>query len=101
MNNEDSDIVNIKRTIIDLGTKFTRLTLGDVNEKCKESKDIVLKVINQMIGDNEIYAKYFKSTQMIAFDQQANIDDIDNLMKTYQEWEKYEVERRYNFGLKV
>jgi len=34
-----------------------------------------------MIEDNEIYAKYFESSKSVAFDQQANIEEIDKLME--------------------
>ncbi|MBD3214452.1 MAG: hypothetical protein GF311_17705 [Candidatus Lokiarchaeota archaeon] len=88
INEQNIDIGRIKKNVIDLGTKFTRLTLGDVSEKCKENKDIILKVITEMIENNEVYAKYFKSTQMIAFDQQANLNEIDELLNQFNEWEK-------------
>ena len=41
-----------------------------------------------MIDKKEIYAKYFESSKSVAFDQQANIDEIEKLMSTYKEWEE-------------
>ncbi|MBD3214455.1 MAG: hypothetical protein GF311_17720 [Candidatus Lokiarchaeota archaeon] len=83
----ESNTTKIKRTVIDLGTKYTRLSLGDISEKCGENTAIVLETIKDMIKNSEINAKYFRSSRMVAFDQQANIDDFDKLMKSFEEWE--------------
>jgi len=40
-----------------------------------------------MIKNRDTYAKYFESSKSVAFDQQANIKEIDNLMVTYKKWE--------------
>ena len=41
-----------------------------------------------MIKKKEIYAEYFESTKSLVFDQQTNINEIDDLMKKFDEWEK-------------
>ena len=33
-----------------------------------------------MIDNKEIYAKYFESSKSVAFNQQANVEEIDKLM---------------------
>ena len=43
-----------------------------------------------MIENKEIHAHYFSSTKFVAFDQQANIEEIDELMTTYKKWEDQE-----------
>jgi hypothetical protein len=73
---------------LDLGTKFIRLDVREISEKCGADKDTIIKVIKQMIENNEIYAEYFKSTNTVAFNQQANINEIDILMKKYKDWEE-------------
>lgn len=81
----------IRRVVLDLGTKFTRLEIKEIKEKCYvESKDLIVNVIKNMIKNHEIYAEYFSSSSAIAFNQQANIEEIDNLMKKYEQWEKEE-----------
>jgi len=40
-----------------------------------------------MIVNKEIYAEFFKSSNTVSFDQQANIDEIDELMAAYKDWE--------------
>ncbi len=45
-----------------------------------------------MIKNKEIYATYFESSKSVAFDQQANINEIDKLMSVYNEWEEKEFE---------
>ena len=47
-----------------------------------------------MIENKEIYAQYFSSTKSVAFNQQANIEEIDKLMATYKEWEEKEFEKK-------
>jgi len=47
-----------------------------------------------MIDKKEIYAKYFESSKSVAFDQQANIDEIDKLMEAYKEWEEKKVGKK-------
>ena len=44
-----------------------------------------------MIENHEIYAQFFSSTKSVAFNQQANINEIDNLMKIYKDWEEMKV----------
>jgi len=36
----------------------------------------------------------FESSKSVAFNQQANIDEIDKLMATYKEWEDKKVEKK-------
>ena len=43
-----------------------------------------------MIVNKEIYTEYFQNSKSVAFNQQANIDEIDKLMETYKEWEDSE-----------
>ena len=47
-----------------------------------------------MIENKEIYTQYFSSKKSVAFDQAANIDEIDKLMAIYKEWEEKKVEKK-------
>jgi len=47
-----------------------------------------------VITNKEIYATYFRSSKSLAFDLQANIDEIDKLMSTYKDWEEEKVEKK-------
>ncbi len=85
----------IKMTVLDLGTKFTRLEIREIREKCKvDHEDLIIKIIKEMIKNNEIYAEYFKSSNSISFNQQANIDEIDDLMKKFEEWDKIDTTKK-------
>ena len=85
----------IKKTILDLGTKFGRLQIMEIAEVCSiKEEQLIIDTIKEMINNKEIYAQYFSSTKSIAFDQQANIEEIDNLMRTYKEWEDRKVEKK-------
>jgi len=88
-------IDTIKKTILDLGTKFGRLQIMEISEVCSiVDEQLIIDIVKEMINNKEIYAQYFSSTKAIAFDQQANIDEIDNLMKAYREWEEKEVGKK-------
>ncbi|TFF97429.1 MAG: hypothetical protein EU547_04295 [Promethearchaeota archaeon] len=90
----DIDYRNIKKIIIEYGTNYTRISLGDLSQKCKQDKRIVKNIVKDMIENKEIHAKYFGSTQMVAFDQQANIEEIDNLMSIYEEFETKGIDKK-------
>jgi len=80
----------IKRIILDFCTKYTRLEIKEITEESKIDKQTIIGVVKDMIKNEEIYAHYFKSTNMVVFNQQANIDEIDKLMESYKEWEEKE-----------
>ena len=79
----------IKKAILDLGTKFARLQVAEISEVCTiQDTHLIKDTINEMIKNKEIYAQYFSSTESVAFNQQANIDEIDKLMEIYKDWEE-------------
>lgn len=49
--------------------------------------DLIVATVKEMIENKEIFAKYFESSKSVAFNQQANIDEIDKLMSAYKDWE--------------
>ena len=78
----------IKHTILDLGTKFTRLEIKEILEKIGDfDEKLVANVIISMINNQEIHAEFFSSTNAVVFNQQANIDQIEKLISMYDEWE--------------
>ena len=88
-------INKIKKLVLELGTKFTRLEIREIDEKSSiDDEDIIIEVVKDMIKNKEIYADYFSSSKAIAFDQQANIEEIDNLMAIYKEWEDKKVSKK-------
>jgi len=85
----------IKKTILDLGIKFGRLQIMEISEVCSiKEEQLIIDTIKEMIDNKEIYAQYFSSTKSVAFDQQANIDEIDKLMSTYRDWEDKKVGKK-------
>ena len=77
----------IKKTVLNLGTKFGRLQVKEIAEECGVENDLIVATVKEMIENKEIYAKYFESSKSVAFNQQANIDEIDKLMSAYKDWE--------------
>ena len=47
-----------------------------------------------MIDNNEIKARFFSTTASVAFDVAQNIDEIDELLKTFKEWEMKGIEKK-------
>ena len=93
LNRRDIEIeeVNIRKTILDLGTNYTRLKIAEIAEKSKALHVTIIAVVKKMIENKEIYAEYFESSQSVAFDLQKNIDEIDKLMEIYEKWETEKV----------
>ena len=88
------DIAHIKRTVLDLGTQYARLEFREVSEKCREDDDLIIRVLEDMVQNQEIHAEYFPSSKAVAFNQQANLDEIDTLMAKYEEWEGAKVGKK-------
>jgi hypothetical protein len=83
-----SKTLKIKSIIRDLGSKHTRLQVMDIVDKCGEEEGLIISTIQDMIKNREISAEYFKSSKSIAFIQQIDVEEIDELMKSFDEWEK-------------
>ncbi|MFX1456357.1 MAG: hypothetical protein ACFFDB_13365 [Promethearchaeota archaeon] len=90
---KEEDISIIKKTILDLSTKFDRLEVHDISEKCGVDKNTIIQVLKNMTKKNEVYAEYFKTTNSVAFNQKANIEEIDSLMAKYKEWEDDRIDK--------
>jgi len=88
-------IYKIKKTVLNLGTKFTRLKIIEIAEKCDiKNEQLIIDTVLNMIEKNEIYADYFSISKSIAFNQQANIEEIDRLMDAYKDWEDKKVRKK-------
>lgn len=77
----------VKRQIIEFGKKIARLKIKDISEKSNVDTSSVFRTLNGMIKNQEIFALYLKSSKTVAFNQIANLENIDSLMKLYDDWE--------------
>lgn len=84
----NADKTNIKKLILNLGTRFTILEIGDISEKSGINVRKAEAVIVEMIENDEIYAAYNENTKIVQFSQDANLKEIDKLMSIYKSWEK-------------
>lgn len=78
----------IKKTVLELGIEYANLEVREISEACNVNKMAIIDTIQEMIENNEIHAEYFKSSKTVAFNKQANIEEIDNLMALYQGWDE-------------
>ena len=78
----------IKKTVLELGIEYANLEVREISEACNVNKMAIIDTIQEMIENNEIHAEYFKSSKTVAFNKQANIEEIDNLMAMYQGWDE-------------
>jgi hypothetical protein len=83
----------VKRKIIEFGGKIARLKVKDISEKSNVDTSTVFKILREMIKYQEIYAEYFKSSKTVAFNQIANIENIDSLMRLYEDWEHQKLKK--------
>jgi len=92
-NNLYLEMINkVKKTVLDLGTKFPRLEIIDISDKSGiEDEELIISVFQDMIHHNEIFGDYFASSKAIAFEQQRNIDQIDELIQTYNKWKEINI----------
>lgn len=81
----EEDTSLIKKSILELSTKFTRLRVKEIAEKSKVDKDTIILTIKEMIVKKEIYAEYFKSSKTVSFNKEANIDEFDELLKSFEQ----------------
>ena len=90
---KETDLNLVKKTILKLSTMFDRLDIHEVSEKCGIDKNSIISVIKEMVNNKEIYAEYFKSSNSVAFNQRANIDEIDKLMEKFKQWEEENIKK--------
>ena len=85
----------IKKKVLELGTNVDRLLISDIMKATNiDDEDLAIRVIKEMIEKKEIYAEYFSISKSIAFDLQANVEEIDKLMKMYEDWEERNIGKK-------
>jgi len=88
-------IAKIKRVILDLSTKITRLQLVDIIERTNiENHDLIKQTALEMLENREVFGDFFTSTNSLVFDQNANIKEFDNLLDKFKEWEDKEIQKK-------
>ncbi len=88
------DLNKIKKKILDLSVNFTRFEIKAISEKINQDPALIAEVIQDMVEKQKIYGYYFKSTKTIAFNQQANIDEIDKLLSKFSEFEDKQIGKK-------
>lgn len=84
----------IKKKILDLSTQYLQLELQDVAEKCYINQEKIKIVLLEMINNKEVHVDFSKNTNIIQFDQDLNIEEIDTLMGLYEEWERGKIKKK-------
>jgi hypothetical protein len=78
----------IRELLLDLQSTKSRIKLSEIAEKCAVNEELVISTIKEMIKQEQIKAEYFASTKVIAFIQQDEMEEIDDLIETFQQWEE-------------
>jgi len=79
------DISIVKKAILNLSTKFTRLQVREIAERTKIDKDTIIRTIKSMITRKEIHAQYFESSKEVSFDKDANISELDKFSRSIEQ----------------
>ncbi len=83
------DTQKIKEALLQLGSKYPRLLVTEIAEECNvDDLPLIESVISDMIAKGQIHAKYFKSSEAVAFDQQANLKAVEDLENAFKTWGK-------------
>ena len=85
--NVQSRYLGVKRKILNISTRYNQLAVDEIAEKCRVRSMIVKKLIDDMISNDELKAKYDMNTGLVEFDRTANVREIDELLEKYREWE--------------
>lgn len=78
----------VRKQVLELATTYTNLKLSKVAKLTGIDKDLIVRAVNEMINDKELYADYFYSSRKFAFNKRANLEEIDKLMELYNQWEE-------------
>ena len=69
--------------------RFPRVQISEIIEINKiNNPNLAISVVLEMIKNREINAEFFESCKSLVFDLQMDMDEIDKLLKTYEEWEE-------------
>ncbi len=79
----------IKKVVIELAELHRRLEIAEIAEVCGiKDFEIVIDVVLAMIGNGEIKAQYFTSTQTIVFTQHVGSEDLERLDDLFKQWDQ-------------
>ncbi|MFW9990147.1 MAG: SBBP repeat-containing protein [Candidatus Odinarchaeota archaeon] len=81
-------MIKTKDIIFNLNQNFERLEVNAIVEKCGEGEGIILSAILDMIKNGEISAEFIKNTKEVLFQKQLDVEQIDRLIKSFEDWEK-------------
>ena len=83
-----NDILKIKQCVLEMSQKYERIEILEIMEDSGvENEDLIIRVIREMINNGDTKADYFSSTKTIVFDQDIIIENIDELINIYQQWD--------------
>jgi len=77
----------IKKLLLDLGTQYSRLEIVDIAEKSSMNREKVERIVIEMLNKKELYGEYLASKNIIEFNVELNIEEIDSLLEIYKKWE--------------
>lgn len=84
----------VRKFVLSFSTKHPDFKLNKLAMLCSVDKDFAKSVVNKMIDNKEIYAEYFNYSKKFAFNRRANLEEIDELMKKFKEWETGHISKK-------
>jgi len=87
----DHEIVQaqVREKILEISNKYPRMQIEEIGEECGiQNQLLIINLIKDMIKNKKIIAKYYSSTNSIVFDREQISEDIDELIRQFEEWEQ-------------
>ena len=86
--NEDYKVIQLRKKIVDLGTKFDKLNVSEIAEELNVELETIKILIKSMIESQELSAKLNEKSDFVEFNFTEISAKIDQLMLIYDDWEK-------------
>jgi parallel beta-helix repeat protein len=86
--NEDYKVIQLRKKIVDLGTKFNKLNVSEIAEELNVELETIKILIKRMIESQELSAKLNEKSDFVEFNFTEISAKIDQLMLIYDDWEK-------------
>ncbi len=84
----------VKNKILDLSSKFKKVTIKDLSYRCNVDVQNIIKIIEELIQNKEIGFHYDTNNLVLDFEVKVETEYIDQLISKYENWEQEKEEKK-------